>query len=180
MAKQYLGIVGDSIELYLPSIANEGMTVRGEIVRVKPHTEGNLVAVKFRLSEEFQQMELEGLFALLSNRDGGGSRAHIRVAYRIDMLFWDQAELRAILEDISRGGVLMRTDQAAPEVGKLVHILIAIRHGVRLQLHARVVRSERVFAHGSGTLVGMQFEDTEPDDNERIKALVDSLVDMRI
>ncbi|MDH3688512.1 MAG: PilZ domain-containing protein [Gammaproteobacteria bacterium] len=181
VVEEYLGGVGDAMELRLRSRGIDEVTVGANIVAVSLQQQGSLLDVAFRFSDTIAQTELDGVLAELLSHGGGGRRVHVRVAYRMEIQYGDQAELRAILEDISKGGFLMLTVHAAPEVGQSVRVVIPSPYGPDdLRLKARVVRHEGISTDdGPATLVGLQFEDIGADRQEKISVLIDTLLFLR-
>jgi len=172
--------VGDSIELRLPSKDHEELIVDGEILRVNSCEDGSLIGLKFEITDILQRSRIDNALAVLLSQTGGGRRAHARVAYRMEIQYGDNAELKAILEDLSEGGFLMLTVDVAPNLGQSVQVRIPNPCGSEINLAATVVRRSNAPADvGPDTLVGLQFEDMTPDDEEEISLLLDWMLFLR-
>ena len=172
--------VGDSIELRLPSKDCEELVVEGEILRVTPCEGGSRIGIKFEITDILHRSRIDNALAVLLSQNGGGRRAHARVAYRMEIQYGDNAELRAILEDLSEGGFLMLTVDVAPNLGQSVQVRIPNPCGSELCLAAKVVRRSNAPAGaGPDTLVGLQFENMTPDDEEEISLLLDWMLFLR-
>ncbi|MDH3688136.1 MAG: PilZ domain-containing protein [Gammaproteobacteria bacterium] len=174
--KEYIGVRGDVIELLLPSIDKERLNMEGTISRVQLQDQGHLLlAVRFKPHSIDQQAALDRIFVILLGRGGGGQRAHVRVAYRMEVRYGDNAELQGILQDVSQGGCLMLATRDAPSVNDSVRVVIPTPDDTELRLKARVVRDQRVSTEsGRGTLVGLQFENMSADKEVHIQALINS------
>src|SRR5262245_2895884 len=69
------GAGGDTIELYLPSLGGEEITVMAEIIRVQEGPEGHTVAVRFEAVDPSMRQPLNDLIEVLLTATGGGQRA---------------------------------------------------------------------------------------------------------
>jgi len=172
-----VGGPGDHIEIQLPTHEQESLSLEAQIVRED--------MLEFEINARFlpkgpvQQAELDSLFAVLLSRHGGGRRAHVRVAYRLDVQYGSEAELKAILEDISEGGFLMITLDTVPEMDQSVTVVITLPDESLLPLKARVVRLESI-STGSEPAhwVGLQFKELNANTKNRIRALLNTLMSL--
>ena len=144
-----VGRVGETIELFLPSLDGEDITVMAR--DHPPRAEGptaHTVAVRFDAVEPAMRQPLNDLIEVLLTATGGGQRASPRVARRMDIRFGQLGELRAILEDISRGGLAMTVaeplvlyeeiDVTVPDTGGDQLLILRAR-----VVHQRAVRGRR-------------------------------------
>lgn len=168
-----LGVVGDSIELVLPH-TDQGLRVPGEITRAARRDDDRLIAVRFTLTETVAQEELNRVCAAMLCRGGGGRRAHARVAHHMEIWYGDQAELRAILQNISQGGLLMVTVDDPPKMDETVQVVIPTPPADELILMARVVHFE---THAETDWVGLQFEAISNETRGRVESLLYLLLD---
>src|SRR6516164_1631964 len=107
LAPRAVGLVGETIELFLPSLGGDDIAVMAEIIRSQEGTDGHTVAVRFDAVDPPMRQPLNDLIEVLLTATGGGTRKEPRIARRMDIRFGQLGELRAILEDISRGGLAM-------------------------------------------------------------------------
>ncbi len=114
-----VGPVGDTVELFLPSLGGDDIAVVAEIIRADDGPEGHTVAVRFETVAPEMRQPLHDLIEVLLTATGGGARAAPRVARRMDIRYGQLGELRAILEDMSRGGLAMTVAQ--PLDGEMVY-----------------------------------------------------------
>src|SRR5207244_7502677 len=96
-----VGVIGETIELFLPALDGSDIAVMAQIIRDELADEGRMVAVRFDAVEPSMQSALSELLELLLSSTGSGTRKHPRVARRIEIRFGPLGELRGILEDIS-------------------------------------------------------------------------------
>src|SRR4029450_7365981 len=83
-----VGGVGDTIELFLPSLSGVEIAVMAEVIRSSPVAESSHeVAVRFDAVEPALREQLRELMDVLLATTGGGRRAHARVARRIEIRF---------------------------------------------------------------------------------------------
>jgi len=177
LAKEGVGRADDEIEIWLPSQRDSGMTVGAKILRVGTEQDANLVIAMLRPRDSVEQAGLDWVCAMLLSRSGGGRRADVRVAYRLDIRYGNHAELAAILEDISRNGFLMLSVKTAPELYQSVWVVITVPDNSQFSLRACVMRRERVSTDsGPGHLVGLQFDRMDDNDEQRISDLLYNLV----
>ena len=102
-----VGRVGETIELFLPSLMGEDITVMAEVIRSTEGADGHTIAVRFDAVDPAMRQPLNDLIEVLLTATGGGQRSSPRISRRMDIRFGQLGELRAILEDISRGGLAM-------------------------------------------------------------------------
>jgi len=172
-----VGGPGDHIEIQLPGQKPEGLVLEAEIVR-EDMLEYEINA-KFLPKDPTQQQELESLFAVLLTRHGGGRRAHVRIAYRLDVQYGNEAELKGILEDISESGFLMITVDTVPKMGQSVTVAITLPDESLLPFKARVVRHEAISTESEpAQWVGLQFKELSTDSKKRIRTLLNRLMSL--
>jgi len=177
LAKEGVGRADDEIEIWLPSKRDSSLTVGAMVLRVDAEHGANLVIAKFRPRDPGEQAGLQWVCAVLLSRSGGGRRADVRVAYRLDIHYGNDAELAGILEDISRNGFLMLSVKTVPDLYQSVWVVITVPDNSQLSLRACVMRREQVSTEsGPGHLVGLQFDRMTDDDEQRISDLLYSLV----
>lgn len=158
VAPQPVGKVGQRVELFLPSLGGESIVVTAEIIRATPGSDGVTVAARFDEVTAEMRQPLHDLIEVLLSATGGGQRAAPRVARRMDIRYGHLGELRAILEDISRGGLAMTVADPLVLYEEL-EVTVPDTSGVQLLiLQARVVH-QRAIAHGdeTGYRVGLEF-----------------------
>jgi hypothetical protein len=172
-----VGGPGDHIEIQLPTHQPGGLSLEAEIVR-EDMLEYEINA-KFLPKDPAQKAELEGLFAVLLSRHGGGRRAHVRVAYRLDVQYGNDAELKGILEDISESGFLMITVDTVPDMDQSVTVVITLPDESLLPFKARVVRRETI-STGSEPAhwVGLQFKELNAKAKKRIRGMLNRLMSL--
>ncbi|MDH3380445.1 MAG: PilZ domain-containing protein [Gammaproteobacteria bacterium] len=170
-----VGGPGDHIEIQLPGQKPEGLVLEAEIVR-EDMLEYEINA-KFLPKNSAQQAEMESLFAVLLSRHGGGRRAHVRIAYRLDVQYGSEAELKGILEDISESGFLMITLDTMLEMNQSVTVVITLPDESLLPFRAQVVRRETISTGSEpANWVGLQFRELDADGKKRIRVSLNRLM----
>lgn len=154
------GAVGDTLEVELPYHVRESIRIESEILRVTPEPDGQYaVAVRFSSISPGAEDQLEKVLAMLMSSSGGGRRQHPRLAQRLEIYFDDPTDIRATLEDISRGGLAVTVPYSF-QPGQSVQLTVFGGAGVgELRLRARVV-NQTVVEEGKLQLyrIGLKFE----------------------
>jgi c-di-GMP-binding flagellar brake protein YcgR len=158
-APRPLGRVGETIELFLPSLTGEDITVMAEIIRSTEGSDGqHTVAVRFDAVDPAMRQPLNDLIEVLLTATGGGQRSSPRVSRRMDIRFGQLGELRAILEDISRGGLAMTVADPLVLYEELEVTVPDTGGDQLLILRARVVHQRAVDIEGETVYrVGLEF-----------------------
>ena len=176
-----LGEVGNTITLFLPSLTGTDITVSAEIIRTSPVGSGDkhVYAVRFDDVEEQKRDQLLELIEVLLQTSGGGRRVHPRVARRIEVRFGQLADLRAILEDISAGGLLMTVNEPLVLYEEVDITVPDLGGGELIILHARVVNQRAENRGGAGQVyrVGLEFTAMRPETHRVIDALLQSVLE---
>jgi hypothetical protein len=116
---------------------------------------------------------LHELLDLMLISTGAEGRRHPRVARRMDLQYGTKGELRAMLADISRGGLSMIVD--APLVlDEEIFVQIPDEPGgAPLVLYARVVNQRTIERDDNPVYrVGLEFEDLSTETWQRLKDIV--------
>jgi c-di-GMP-binding flagellar brake protein YcgR len=158
VAQKTVGRIGDTVELYLPSLGDDAIVVMAEIIRAQPGGNGQTVAVRFQEVGPEMRQPLHDLIEVLLTATGGGLRAAPRVARRMDIRYGQLGELRAILEDISRGGLAMTVAQPLV-LYEDIEVTVPDTSGEQLLiLRARVVHQRALEVEGETVYrVGLEF-----------------------
>jgi c-di-GMP-binding flagellar brake protein YcgR len=174
-----LGDVGQAIQLFLPSLTGTDITVSAEIIRRTEADGGKqMYAVRFDDVEEEKRDQLLELIEVLLTTSGGGRRMHPRVARRIEVRFGQLDDLRAILEDISAGGLLMTVNEPLVLYEEIDITVPDLGGGELIILHARIV-NQRAENRGPNQVyrVGMEFTNLRPETHRVITALLQSVLE---
>jgi hypothetical protein len=168
------GAPGDTLEVELPYHAGDPIRIESEIIRVDRMDSGRAsVAVRFASMTPEAEDDLEKVLELLLSGTGGGRRQHPRLAQRLEIYFDDPSDVRATLEDISRGGLAVTVPYAFSD-GQSVQLTVFGGAAIgELRLRARVVNQTDI---GEGKMqlyrIGLKFE--HPMSN--LEELVDRLL----
>lgn len=162
---------GDSVRLHVPNPHGVKDGYDAEVIRIEenPDLETDTVGLRFYLVDEHQREQLrETLGGFLRQREASGRRAAPRLACRVDIRYETSGELRAILEDISRGGLAMTTPELL-EVGQEILLVLPDSTGDDMfTLRAVVVHSRESASGPQASRVGVRFT---PMSEERTKLL---------
>lgn len=175
-----VGDIGDTIELFLPSLKDEEITVMAEIVRVRTDAEGQTVAVRFAVVDPAMRRAMQDLIEMLLSATGGGQRATPRVARRMDIHYGQIPELRAILDDISHGGLAMLVAEPLALFEEL-EVTVPDTSGAQLLILRAGVVHQRAVDYEGQTLyrVGLEFgpmrAETRRCLNDLLKTVMESV-----
>jgi c-di-GMP-binding flagellar brake protein YcgR len=180
VAAKPVGPVGSTIELFLPSLTGEDITVMAEVIRSTEGADGHTVAVRFDAVDPAMRQPLNDLIEVLLTATGGGQRSAPRVARRMDIRYGQLGELRAILEDISRGGLAMTVADPLVLYEDLEVTVPDTAGDQLLILRARVVHQRAVEVDGEQVYrVGLEFGQMRTEArrclNDLLKTVLESL-----
>lgn len=175
-----VGRVGETIELFLPSLGGEEITVMAEVIRSQEGADGHTVAVRFDAVDPQMRQPLNDLIEVLLTATGGGQRSSPRIAKRMDIRYGQLGELRAILDDISRGGLAMTVAEPLVLYEDLEVTVPDTGGDQLLILRARVVHQRAVELEGHMVYrVGLEFgtlrTETRRCLNDLLKTVLESL-----
>lgn len=124
--------------------AHEGLSVRGRVMYHRDRPEGVVLGVQFLdLDADGHRALMRFLEAVLEG-EGGGDREHPRVAHRVEVTCRTKDRAKAVLEDVSKGGLRLRVPEALPP-GEPIEVSLTVGKLDRpLSLSGEVVRSETV------------------------------------
>lgn len=167
------GVPGDELEIHLPYKPGEPIVIASEVLRVDRDGEDHIVAVRFVSVTTHDESHLEEVLEMLLAGPGGGRRQHPRLAQRLEIFFDDPADVRATLEDISRGGIAVTVPYHF-SVGQSVQLTIYAGAQIgELSLRARVVHQAPVEDPGPGLFrVGLKLEHPARDLHELVRHLL--------
>ncbi len=173
-----VGIVGETVELYLPSLGGDSIVVMAEIIRSHEAPDGHTVAVRFDAVDPPMRQPLNDLIEVLLTATGGGARKVPRIARRMDIRYGQLGELRAILEDISRGGLAMTV--ASPLVlYEELEITVPDTFGDQLLILRATVVHQRAVEVGGQTVyrVGLEFSQVRTEARRCLDELLKTVVE---
>lgn len=171
------GEVGDELEVRLPYSSGRPIAIESEILRFVVENEvRRAVAVRFaRLSTEAEK-QLERVLEMLLSGSGGGRRVYPRVAQRLEVYFDDPSDIRATLEDISRGGLSVTVPYSF-SVNQSVQLMVLGPPGFQeLRLRARVVRQTPLDEGGLNLYrIGLAFGHPTTELQETVQRMLQAM-----
>jgi hypothetical protein len=175
--------VGDTVELFLPALDGGEIVVMGQVVRIVAGPQALSYALRFDVVEPAMRQQLLDLIeVLLSSTSRGADDAAPRVARRIEIRFGQLAELRAILEDIAAGQLMMTVSEPLVLYEEVTVAVPDLGGGELLTLHARVV-SQRAQTRAplSGARqtwrVGLEFARMRPETARCLDAIIATVLE---
>lgn len=172
--------VGTPVGVALRTEQGVEASLPGELVRIveapADHGGGILgTGIQWASLDEAQQRALDAILEEMLHGVGGQRRAHPRVSAHLRFACRTDQELKAVLLDLSRGGLQMEIDGRLG-VGDPVAVSIDAPPAPLLSLKARVRRVDAPERGRSYRRVGLEFEPPSPDTDERLKELLEQLV----
>ncbi len=175
LAPKPVGGAGETVDLYLPSLNGQEVTVMAEIIRADPGPTGIDVAVRFALVEPEQRQALVELIEELLTSTGGVSSPS-RGLRRIELQFSSYPELKSLLEDILHGALSMTVDEALVLYEDLSVIVPDLGGQGLLILRSQVVHQRRIEHKGGDETttfrVGLEFNDLRPEAEACVRELL--------
>ncbi len=157
--------LGDEMKLFLPGVGRREITIQATVLRTWKTPKDYGFGVRYlSLTPQDEKKLQDVLRMLMSSQDQKGKRSEPRIAQRLEIEYGDNGELRATLEDISSGG-LMITVPTPLELDQSLQIAISTTEGAYgITLRARVVR-QQLTSIGNMDMyrVGLQFEHPTPE-----------------
>ena len=178
LSPRAVGRVGETIELFLPSLMGEDIIVMAEVIRSTEGTDGVTVAVRFDAVDPAMRQPLNDLIEVLLTATGGGHRSSPRVSKRMDIRYGQLGELRAILEDISRGGLAMTVAEPLALYEDLEVTVPDTGGDQLLILRARVVHQRAVELEGEMVYrVGLEFSNMRTETRRCLDDLLKTVLE---
>jgi c-di-GMP-binding flagellar brake protein YcgR len=173
LAPAAVGAVGETIELFLPSLDGAEIAVMAQIIRAEPADGGYMVAVRFDAVEPSMQQGLSDLIELLLSTSSVARRGQPRTARRIEIRFNQLVELRGILQDIENGGLLMTIPQPL-SLFEDIDITVPDLGGAELLILRARVSHQRRTSRDETTVyeVGLEFAGMRPEARRCVSELL--------
>jgi hypothetical protein len=170
--------VGETVTLMLERA--EGLVtlaVPGKVVRIEHRGERCLYGVHFEPLPPDDEAQLVMLLQLISGGKGQGRRAHPRVAARIEVNCRSEGIFRGFLNDLSKGGLSVKTLRDVP-IGRPLVVSFGVP-GVKglFEINGEVVSSQKL---EHGFRLGVHFTPLAGDDRDQVGRLLDLLLGLRL
>lgn len=167
-----IALPGDEIKIWLPMSEPGDPELLGEVVRADPV--GGMVSLAVRFTSARADVLVGKLMASLLVRSAPDERReHARVARRVQARYGTLGQLRAILDNISRGGLSMVTAEPVA-IGETITVWLPDSKGDEvLALEGVVVHATLVELGDPPThRLGIQFAELPGSRLERLKELI--------
>ena len=123
--------------------ASEGIRVKARVMYHRSRAEGIAAGIQFIEMDAATHRSVTGFLAAVLAGEGGGAREHPRVSRRIDVVCLTKTRARAMLEDISRGGIRVMLEDGTAEPGDQIEVIVTIGKLDRpLSLQGAIVRTK--------------------------------------
>lgn len=175
--KEILGQANDIVNVSLPYPNDANIHIQATIVRVWKSDAMYSTAIRFSMLSRNNESKLNKLLELLLNETDDQLRKDVRFAHRIDISYWDVDELKATLEDISRGGMMITMPDPI-ELHKSIKVqLNGTDDAYCLSLRARVVRQESIeIADYEMYRIALQFEHPTGELRSMVHGLIQGMI----
>jgi c-di-GMP-binding flagellar brake protein YcgR len=170
--------VGETVTLMLERA--EGLvtlSVPGKVVRIEHRGERSLYGVHFEPLPPDDEAQLLMLLQLVSGAKGQGPKGYPRVATRIEVNCRSEGIFRGFLNDLSKGGMSVKTLRDVA-IGKPLVISFGAP-GLKglVEIRGEVVSSEKL---EHGFRVGVTFTPLAGSDRDQVNRLLDLLLGIRL
>jgi c-di-GMP-binding flagellar brake protein YcgR len=177
-----VGTVGETVEIFIEFHESLEIAVMAEIQRVKREEQGFFVGVRFNLVEPAMQKRLVGLIEHLlvkENSEADGKRQHTRVAHRLPVTYGKLADLKAMIQNISMGGLAMTVDEPLV-LYEQIEVTIPEPSGRDLLLLNGEVMNQHPIEQDGKTRyrIGIKFKDLSPIAKECLKTFLAKVTDV--
>ena len=171
-----IAAVGDSLtlEVQLPTSPTP-VTILGEVFRIEGEAEESRYALRFSIVEPKQREDLTRFLTELLAGKGIGRRSHPRVYRRIPVRFRTARELRAVMDNISRGGMGVECD--APLVVDETVIVDIGAEGIYDSVEIDAVVTHVRSISGDRYQVGLQFVSLTKAKQDQLDGLIERLLE---
>jgi len=178
LAADFPVTAGDTVWLYLPVGRGQDIPVQGTVLRAGAQAAQREIALRFdSINPDDEPRFRRVLEILLAQPDEDGRRAEPRLVQRLEIEYGDAGELRATLEDISAGGLMLIVPDPLELQQSLLIALSSVDSPHTIELRARVVHQTALPEKDVELYrVGLAFEYPSPELRERIADLIHQLV----
>lgn len=153
------------------------LAMAGKVVRQVPRGGQVLYGVQFAPMPPEQETELVELLQQLSGGKGVGRREHPRVAARIAVNCRSEDIFRGFLNDLSKGGMSVKTLRDV-EPGHRLSVSFGMpNHKGLVEIAGEVVSSQKL---EHGFRIGVRFESFSDADRAKVEALLDQLLGINL
>jgi hypothetical protein len=170
---------GELVELYFPRLDGPGFPIVGRVERLAVTSSGYEVAIHFDTDDAWMEHLVLGVIELLLRLPDEGERRHPRVIWRAAVAFRALGELRAVMEDISAGGLFLTVSR--PFVcGEPIEVAVPDTAGhPLLLLRGQVVRASEAAIEGQLVhCVGVEFAPLSPEARRCVHELLRAVLDL--
>lgn len=169
---------GDTVWLRLPVGRGKQIPVRGVVLREQEAGGMRDLALRFDSISPADELQFRHVLeVLLAQPDQDGRRSEPRLVQRLEIEYGESGELRATLEDISAGGLMLTLPDPLELQQSLLIVLSSSDSPHTIELRARVVHQNPIPGKGMNLYrVGFAFEYPDDELRARIATLIRQLL----
>lgn len=170
--------VGETITVMLERAEGQvTVALPGKVVRIEQRDARTLYGVQFAALPPDEEAQLGLLLQLVAGGKGQGRRSHPRVSARIEVNCRTEAIFRGFLNDLSKGGMSVKTLRDV-ELGQTLKVSFGVP-GLKglVEISGEVVSSEKL---PHGFRLGVNFAPLGADDRSQVNKLLDVLLGIEL
>ncbi len=169
--------VGESVELFIGFSDKLEVAVMGEVLRLRESSRGFVTALRFDLIEPSMHDNLFNLIEAFLEARGSAERKHPRIARRYPIRYGHPKELKAMLENISMGGLAMTVPEPLV-LDEEIEVSIPDLTGNELLIVRGKVVHQQPEKRGDETTirVGLQFRNLTREVEGCLQSLIQGLM----
>ncbi|MBL8955488.1 MAG: PilZ domain-containing protein [Myxococcaceae bacterium] len=170
--------VGEKVTLMLErDVGGPTLSLPGTVRRIEARGEHTLFGIEFDALPPEEETQLSALLHALAAGKGPGRRAHPRVAARVDVECKSEDSFRGFLNDLSRGGLSVKTLRDV-ELGKTLVVSFGVPGIKGLVEVSGIVVSNQKLEHG--WRIGVFFTPMKEADREQVNRTLDVLLGIKV
>jgi len=179
--KELIGEPNYTLNVSLPYPDETNIHIQAKIVRSWKDEDMYNTAIRFTNISQKNEQKLNNLLGLLLNEDDKVKCKGIPFAQCIDVSYWDGEELKATLEDISKGGMKIMLPEPV-ELNKSIKVQLDGPDDIyNLSLRARVIRRDKIkIAKTEMYHIALQFEHPTKELHSMIGGVIQNMMEKGI
>ncbi len=169
----------DQVKLGIEHSSNPNIELQAKIIWVKEEEQPPVFGVKFESPSSSQEGKILSLMKDFLNDSPRGGRRHPRISRRVPARFSEEEELKAMLENISLGGLALIVETPLQPQDQIEVEIFPSPSSPPLIVGGRVVYCTSVKQTGrSAYRVGVEFKELTEKTLSEIQQLMDRLMEL--